>query len=64
MKRFLRSLSLPVALMLVFFALWVAAMYWTSRAAAEPSAAPAASDGGAGSDDPPSNEIPDFSQLG
>jgi len=49
--------------MLVFFALWAAAMYWTSRAAAEPSATPAASDGG-GSDESPSNEIPDFSQLG
>jgi len=65
MKRFLRSLSLPVVLMLVAFAVWVAAMYWTSRAAAvEPSERPAASAGGGAPDEAPSNEILDFSQLG
>jgi len=33
MKQFVRTLPWPVALMLVAFALWAAAMYWAGRAA-------------------------------
>jgi hypothetical protein len=63
MKGILRTLSWPVTLMLVAFALWAASIYWTRRAiATEPGGGPTVSDGGPPGT-APSNEITDFPQL-
>jgi hypothetical protein len=63
MKDILRTLSWPVTLMLVAFALWAASIYWTRRAVAVESSGAASVEEGGASGAAPSNEIQDFPQL-